>query len=76
MSDSGPQHAIGYALDATDELQRGDLVFWVGHVGIMQDGDRLLHANAHHMAVVSEPLAVAMGRIAATAGPVSARRRP
>jgi len=42
----------------------------------MQDGDRLLHANAHHMAVVSEPLAVAMGRIAATAGPVSARRRP
>ena len=57
--DSGPQHAIGYALDETDELQRGDLVFWVGHVGIMQDGDRLLHANAHHMAVASEPLAVA-----------------
>ena len=26
--DSGPQHAIGYALDETDELQRGDLVFW------------------------------------------------
>ena len=36
--------------------QRGDLVFWDGHVGIMQDGDTILHANAHHMAVASEPL--------------------
>ena len=74
--DSGPQHAIGYALDETDELKRGDLVFWEGHVGIMQDEDRLLHANAHHMAVASEPLAIAIGRIAATTGPVTARRRP
>jgi len=74
--DSGPQHDIGQALHETDELQRGDLVFWAGHVGIMQDGDRLLHANAHHMAVASEPLAAAIGRIAATAGPVTARRRP
>ncbi len=38
-------------------LQRGDLVFWDGHVGIMRDGKNLLHANVHHMAVVSEPLA-------------------
>ena len=38
-------------------LRRGDLVFWKGHVGIMRDGATLLHANAHHMAVVSEPLA-------------------
>ena len=37
--------------------KRGDLVFWDGHVGIMQDGENLLHANVHHMAVVSEPLA-------------------
>ncbi len=36
--------------------KRGDLVFWDGHVGIMQDGENLLHANIHHMAVVSEPL--------------------
>ncbi|MEM6678864.1 MAG: NlpC/P60 family protein [Pseudomonadota bacterium] len=46
-------------------LIRGDLVFWRGHVGIMQDATRLLHANAHHMAVASEPLAVARARIAA-----------
>ena len=36
-------------------LERGDLVFWPGHVGIMIDAVMLLHANAHHMAVVSEP---------------------
>jgi len=38
-------------------VQRGDLVFWDGHVGIMRDSENLLHANVHHMAVVSEPLA-------------------
>ena len=59
-----------------DNHQRGDLVFWHGHVGIMQDGKTLLHANAHHMAVASEPLDDAIARIAITAGPVMALRRP
>ena len=72
---TGAAGFIGAALSIR-LLQRGDQVFWTGHVGIMQDGDRLLHANAHHMAVASEPLAAAIGRIAATAGPVTARRRP
>ena len=40
-------------------LRRGDLVFWKGHVGIMLDGERLLHANGHHMAVAVEPLRAA-----------------
>lgn len=57
-------------------LRRGDLVFWMGHVGIMQDAERLLHANMHHMRVVSEPLDTAVARIAASpTGPVTARRR-
>ncbi|MEM9432225.1 MAG: NlpC/P60 family protein [Pseudomonadota bacterium] len=57
-------------------LQRGDLVFWSGHVGIMADGESLVHANAHHMSVVKEPLAEAEARIAAQGeGPVTARRR-
>src|SRR5262249_39843463 len=43
-------------------LQRGDLVFWRGHVGIMQDETNLLHANAHHMLVVSEPLRIVRDR--------------
>lgn len=57
-------------------LARGDLVFWAGHVGIMLDSETLLHANAHHMRVVAEPLAGAAARIAAQGGgPVTARRR-
>ena len=45
------------------DIHRGDLVFWPGHVGICQSADRLLHANAHHHAVASEPLAEARARI-------------
>jgi cell wall-associated NlpC family hydrolase len=74
--DSGPQHHIGNGINDLSQLQRGDLVFWHGHVGIMQDGKALLHANAHHMAVASEPLDDAIARIAITAGPVTALRRP
>jgi cell wall-associated NlpC family hydrolase len=48
-------------------LRRGDLVFWRGHVGIMQSEDMLLHANAHFMMVTSEPLIVARDRIRANA---------
>jgi cell wall-associated NlpC family hydrolase len=47
-------------------LRRGDLVFWRGHVGIMQDETRLIHANAHHMLVVSELLREARERISAS----------
>jgi cell wall-associated NlpC family hydrolase len=39
-----------------DGLERGDLVFWQSHVGIMTDAFLMVHANAHHMAVVVEPL--------------------
>ena len=46
-------------------LQRGDLVFWRGHVGMMLDEARLLHANAFHMATAIEPLAEAVARIEA-----------
>jgi cell wall-associated NlpC family hydrolase len=68
--------AIGTAVDGT-ELRRGDLVFWKGHVGLMKDAITLLHANAHHMAVVSEPLAAAILRIeAAGSGSPTAFRRP
>ena len=49
-------------------LSRGDLVFWKGHVGIMRDARTLLHANGWHMKVVSEPLAEARARIAASGG--------
>ena len=48
---------------ATQDLRRGDLVFWKGHVGIMGDAETLLHANGHHMQVAREPFAVARARI-------------
>lgn len=43
-------------------LQRGDLVFLPGHVGLMVDADTLVHANAFHMEVVAEPLAAVLAR--------------
>lgn len=58
-----------------DGLQRGDLVFWQGHVGIMTDGIMMVHANAHHMAVAIEPLTDAAVRIAKTGGDILAVKR-
>jgi cell wall-associated NlpC family hydrolase len=48
--------------------ERGDLVFWKGHVGIMRDSVTLLHANGWRMKTISEPLAEARERIAANGG--------
>jgi cell wall-associated NlpC family hydrolase len=57
-------------------LRRGDLVFWKGHVGLMLNPERLVHANGYHMAVAVEPLAEAEARIrAAGAGPITSVRR-
>ena len=46
-----------------DNLQRGDLLFWMGHVAIVRGRDSLIHANAFHMAVAIEPVAQAIARI-------------
>jgi len=51
--------------DLSDPLQRGDLIFWQGHVGMMVDADTMIHANAHHMAVAFEPISNAIKRIEA-----------
>ena len=64
---------LGTAVEAA--TQRGDLVFWKGHVGVMVDGEHLLHANAFHMSTVIEPLAEAVARIEKVAGPVTSVRR-
>lgn len=58
-----------------DGLDRGDLVFWPGHVGIMSDGVMLLHANAHHMSVATEPLMNAVERIRRDGTGISAIKR-
>lgn len=60
---------LGHNLRVTQRgLKRGDLIFWKGHVGIMQTSGRLLHANAYHMTVFSEPLREAVHRIMESGG--------
>jgi cell wall-associated NlpC family hydrolase len=73
------EQALGLPIAADPDLaglRRGDLVFWRGHVGIMRDETTLLHANAHHMLVASEPLRIARDRtLAKTSQPISAIKR-
>lgn len=46
------------------DLKRGDLIFWKGHVAIVQGNGDVIHANGHTMTVASEPLRAAIDRIA------------
>lgn len=48
---------------ALEDLQRGDLIFWKGHVGIMRSETMLLHANGYSMMVSMEPIQEAIARI-------------
>ncbi len=69
------QASFGAELGQGEALQRGDLVFFPGHVGIMADGENLIHANAAAMAVSVEPLSAATARFAEHDVPVLARKR-
>ncbi|SLN30429.1 C40 family peptidase [Pseudooctadecabacter jejudonensis] len=70
------REGFGRPLAADAELQRGDLVFWKGHVAMMVDAQTMIHANAHHMACVYEGLAEATIRIKAQGdGDILARKR-
>ena len=70
------QQARGLGRVLGDEpVQRGDLIFWKGHVALVVGDGRILHANAHHMAVAYEDLEGAITRIEAQEGPVTVRRR-
>jgi cell wall-associated NlpC family hydrolase len=75
--DSDMQEAqLGAPLESGAPLQRGDLIFWKGHVGIMRDPQTLLHANGTHMLVSSEPLALVRARnLEAGAGDITGVRR-
>jgi cell wall-associated NlpC family hydrolase len=56
------QAALGSAIEL-NELRRGDLLFWPGHVAIACDAKSMIHANAHHMMVAREPVEEAIARI-------------
>lgn len=74
MQENGLGAPVDWRADFSN-LRRGDLVFWKGHVGVMLDGARFLHANAHHMATAIETLAEAVARIEAGGTPVRAIKR-
>jgi cell wall-associated NlpC family hydrolase len=71
------ENEIGDALPEKDldKLQRGDLIFWRGHVGIIQGAEWMIHASGHQMEVVVEPIRRAVERIATTHGDVTSIKR-
>ena len=61
--DADQQEAqLGQAVAYADR-RAGDLLFWPGHVGIVIQGDQILHANAFHMCVAVEDVTAAVARI-------------
>lgn len=68
--------SIGEALDLKEPPQRGDLIFWRGHVAIFTASDEIIHANGYTMTVSREPLADAIGRIGPLYGQPTSMRRP
>lgn len=67
---------LGSLIGEDEPLIRGDLLFWKGHVAIVVDEDRLIHANAHSMAVTYEQIDDAVARIQASGGgAVTSRKR-
>ena len=71
MQEKGLGNPIG-----REELRRGDLVFWKGHVAIMEDDKTLLHANGHTMNVSHEGLEEAIHRIGWLYDRPTSYRRP
>ena len=71
--------SIGMPLEPGPDFsgfQRGDLVFWKGHVAIMTDAKEMIHANGHTMLVSREGLKEAVERIGYLYGGPTGFRRP
>ncbi|HWZ05896.1 MAG TPA: NlpC/P60 family protein [Bradyrhizobium sp.] len=68
---------LGRALDRNEakKLNRGDLIFWKGHVAIVRDATTIVHANAFDMATVIEHTRDAIARIKATGSDVTSIKR-
>ena len=76
LRDTDMQRAsIGHEIEKQD-LKRGDLVFWKGHVAMMQDAEVMIHSNGFTMDVARESLADAISRIVPMYGLPLAYRRP
>ena len=66
---------LGEVVDGLPLARPGDLLFWPGHVAFLLEEERILHANAHHMAVAEEPLATFRERTVERIGDVRTIRR-
>jgi cell wall-associated NlpC family hydrolase len=71
------EETLGRALPESEskKLQRGDLIFWEGHVAIVRDAETIVHANAHHMSTAVENTRDAIARIKAAGSEVISIRR-
>jgi cell wall-associated NlpC family hydrolase len=71
------QDGLGRELSAAEakKLQRGDLIFWKGHVAIVRNATTIVHANAHHMATTIENTRDAIARIKEAGSEISAVKR-
>ncbi|TNE58029.1 MAG: peptidoglycan endopeptidase [Alphaproteobacteria bacterium] len=58
-----------------EDLTRGDLVFWKGHVAIMVSPTDMVHANATAMAVSRDELSGFAAKIETAEGPIIGCRR-
>lgn len=62
MQEDGAGVPLG--MSDLDHLERGDLVFWKGHIAVVTGTNEIIHANGHTMTVAREPLDGAIARIA------------
>jgi cell wall-associated NlpC family hydrolase len=69
------ERSIGEVIDKS-ELRRGDLIFWQGHVAIMENATTMIHANGYSMTVARERLGGAINRIKPVYGLPRLYRRP
>jgi len=72
------EQALGTALAIPNDpqnYQRGDLLFWPGHVALCQGEGRMVHATASTKSVISEPIGPALERIAGQGNPLRTARR-
>jgi cell wall-associated NlpC family hydrolase len=71
------QDGLGRSVDPAqaDKLQRGDLIFWKGHVAIVRNASTIVHANAHHMATAIENTRDAIARIKAAGSEIATIKR-
>jgi len=69
--DSGDQEKALTNNIAIGEQKSQDIVYWPGHTGILVDPETLLHATAHSLSCVVEPLVDVIQR----AGPISSIKR-